>query len=76
MASPKGPGGRGPQQFLRFLKVKAYVGPTIILLTHGAITIGPHQFQKRNYTPAIVWANLVCMYLKEEAFQRRIKNEN
>ena len=29
LASLNGPGGPGPYQFLKFLKVKFYVGPTI-----------------------------------------------
>ena len=53
VASPKGPGGPGPHQFLRCLKVKAYLGPTILLSTKGPILIGPHQFQKSDYTPAL-----------------------
>ena len=52
MASPNGPGGPGPHHFLTFLKVKAYVGPTIFWGIQGPIIIGPHQFQKRDYTPA------------------------
>ena len=51
VASPNGPGGPGAHQFLRFSKVKAYVGPTIFLVKQGPIIIGPHQFQKRDYTP-------------------------
>ena len=58
MASPKGPEGPGPHHFLTFLKVKAYVGPTIFLGIQGPIIIGPHQFQKRDYTPAIVFKDL------------------
>ena len=33
MASPNDPGGPGSHQFLRFLKVKANVGPNIFLVT-------------------------------------------
>ena len=52
VASPKGPGGPGPHHFLTFLKVKAYVGPTIFWGIQGPIIIGHNQFQKRDYTPA------------------------
>ena len=54
VASPNGKGGNRPHQFLRFLKVKAHVGPTIFLVTQGPIIIGPHKFQKHDYTPASI----------------------
>ena len=54
VASPNGPGGPGPHHFLTVLQVKAYVGPTIFWGIQGPIIIGPHQFQKRDYTPALV----------------------
>ena len=57
VALPKGPGGPGPHHFLTFLKVKAYVGPTIFLVTQWPIINGPHQ--KRNYTPAFKSSSLL-----------------
>ena len=52
VASSNGPGGPGPHQ-LRLLKIKVYTDPNIFLITQGPITIGPHQFLKRNYTPVM-----------------------
>ena len=51
VASPKGPGGPRPHQFLRLLKVKSYVG-NHFLLTRWPIIDDSCQFQKCDYTLA------------------------
>ena len=43
------------------------MGPTIFLVTQGPIIIGPHQFQKRDYTPAMY----LCKYLQNMTVQAK-----
>ena len=43
--------GPGNHHFLKLLKVKLYIGPTIFLVSQGPIMIGPLRFQKQDYTP-------------------------